>query len=477
MTIPCKPATIAAPLLAALLAFAPLLRATPAPPAPRLLKPNAGWCWFQDERAIIANGKLIFATVAGTDRDGSSPGDIQVTSCLITNDGPIPATTATLHPKYERDDHCVPALLTLPDGRLLAAYASHGNATDRKNNLMRWRITRRPGDITEWEPEQTLPVGSGATYSNLLPVIENGARRIYNFHRGIGFNPNYLVSDDDGATFTYGGRLLAWRIPKNDPAKTGLDGSRPYLKYALHPPGDMHIVTTDSHPRAYDNSLYHAFIRDGQIRHTDGRLIAPLSRTQNSPVAPNSLTRVFAGDADHVAWPCDMHVDKNGRPRILFTVQRGGAPFRNKQGAPGDGQDHRFYHALWDGSAWQVNEIAHAGSRLYAGEDDYTGLAALDPQHPGVVYISTNADPKTGAPLISAADGKRHHELYRGTTLDDGKTWTWRPLTRDSTADNIRPIVPIWPDAGERALVLWLRGTLTTFRDYNLDVVSLLDTP
>ena len=37
---------------------------------------------------------------------------------------------------------------------------------------------------------------------------------------------------------------------------------------------------------------------------------------------PEELTRVFAGDADHVAWNVDLELDRDGRPVALFSVQR-----------------------------------------------------------------------------------------------------------------------------------------------------------
>jgi hypothetical protein len=37
---------------------------------------NGGWCWFQDERAIVFDGKMIVGGVAGEDRAGMSGGDI-----------------------------------------------------------------------------------------------------------------------------------------------------------------------------------------------------------------------------------------------------------------------------------------------------------------------------------------------------------------------------------------------------------------
>jgi hypothetical protein len=102
--------------------------------------------------------------------------------------------------------------------------------------------------------------------------------------------------------------------------------------------------------------------------------------------------------------------------------------------------------------------MAYAGTRLYPGEDDYTGLVSLDPNDPGVAYFSTDADPSTGAPLVSAADGRRHHELFRATSRDGGSTWRYDPITADSPADNLRPIVPRWTDPGGSTLLVWMRG-------------------
>ena len=446
--------------------------AAPSPlAAPRVLKTNGGWCWFQDERAIVVGETLLFGSIAGSTRAGGAAGDVDVTDVDLRTGR---ARSTTIYPKLQSDDHNAPALLALPDGRVLATYQTHGGPRGTKGlDLMRWRRTVRPGDFSEWTPEQTLPVGADVSYSNLYRLGAEGGR-IYNFHRGLGYNPNYLVSTDDGATFTYGGRLLTWRRPVGEPLATGIDGGRPYMRYAQAGDDTLHIVATDDHPRAYDNSIYHAFLRGGILHHSDGRSIAPLSTTGESALAPRSLTTVFQGDADHVAWMCDVHVDRAGHPRIVFSVQRGGAKGRGLRGIAEDGQDHRYYYARWDSAKWRVHEIAYAGGRLYAGEDDYTGLAALDPQNLNTVYISTNADPKTGAPFISAADQKRHWEIFRGDSTDEGTTFSWTPLTRDSTADNLRPIVPIWSAARDRAILLWLRGSYRSYTDYDLDVVALL---
>jgi hypothetical protein len=74
--------------------------------------------------------------------------------------------------------------------------------------------------------------------------------------------------------------------------------------------------------------------------------------------------------------------------------------------------------------------------------------------------------------LISERDDRRHHELFEGVSTNGGTTWTWTAVTADSTADNIRPIVPVW-DADHTA-VLWLRGSYTGYHDYDLDVVGVI---
>jgi hypothetical protein len=100
-------------------------------------------------------------------------------------------------------------------------------------------------------------------------------------------------------------------------------------------------------------------------------------------------------------------------------------------------------------------------------------LVALDPHDPQTVVISTNADPKTGEPLRSEADGQRHWELYRGTTRDAGDHWQWTALTRNSTRDQLRPVIPTWPD-GPR-VTLWTRGKLNSYTDFDLEIVAIVE--
>jgi hypothetical protein len=74
---------------------------------------------------------------------------------------------------------------------------------------------------------------------------------------------------------------------------------------------------------------------------------------------------------------------------------------------------------------------------------------------------------------MSAGDGRRHYEIFRGVTGDGGASWTFTAITRASTVDNLRPVLPPAAPDGQRALV-WLRGTYRSYTDYQQQVVALL---
>jgi hypothetical protein len=430
------------------------------------LNDNGAWSWFMDERAIVDNGKLIVGSVRASGRFPQQElpgwGNVEINVFDLTKKT---SRTVVLHEHFEQDDHNAPALLKLADGHYLAAYSKHGQET-------KFYIHRsvRISDPYDWEPPQEITTpgsgrafrGDNVTYANLFQMpAESG--RIYLFHRGVGLDPNYLISDDSGKTWRYGGHLLI-----------GRDGYSPYLKYASNGRDTIYCVTTEDHPRNFDNSLYAGCIRAGKVFKSDGSELGPLSTTTNTTLHAWDFTQIYRGSPTNVAWMSDIHLDRNEHPVVLFTTQRDGA------GLPmgGGGMDHRFHIARWDGKTWFTKEIAYAGARLYPGEDDYTGLGAIDPQNTDVIYISTDADPITGTPLISKASYRRFHELFRGTTHDGGASWRWTPITSDSTTDNLRPIVPIWKDAAGRALLIWMRGHYELNRgEWNTAVVATILSP
>jgi hypothetical protein len=438
--------------------LAVLLSACVAAPcaAPVVLNDDGGWCWFEDERALIDAGKLVAGTVASGARDPARRGDIEVAVYDFTT---RKTSVVTLHRAAGDgawvDDHNSPAFLVRPDGRIIAVYAKHG-----AESKIYYRISSRPHDATAWDEEKIFipSPSSRVTYSNLhLLARENGGKgRIYDFYRGFdnSFKPSWAWSDDGGET---------WRAGRVFIDVPGAFRHRPYVKYASNGTDTVHFAYTEGHPRNFDNSIYHVFYREGKLMDSSGRVIRTL---EEGLKAPEEGTRVYRGGGDNVAWTSDVHLDGDGRPAMVFSVQM------NSAGKPPEtsGDDFRYHYARWSGSAWQTREIAFGGSKLYPQEDDYTGNICIDPQDVRTVYISTNADPVTGKPLVSKADNQRHWEIYRGRTRD-GSAWRWTAVTRDSRADNIRPIVPI--AKGGLGAVLWLQGKMRAYTDYDFQVVAL----
>lgn len=404
-------------------------------------KENGSWCWFQDERAIIQDNQLIFGSVA--DRYGKNgealDGNIDVTSYDLETNALL--GSYVLMERSVADDHNAPAFLALQDGRLLSVYTQHN-----VDSLIRYRISKKNSAL-EWGPEHSLKGSDKVSYSNLhfIQSDNHGKGRIYDFYRGKDRSPYYVFSDDLGNTWQHGYRLISFET------------DWPYVKYASDGESKIHFVTTESHPRFWDCSIYHGYFMDGKVYRSDGTLIRDLT---DGPIHPTEATKIFQGDSLNNAWTVDLHLDKDNFPYTVYSVR--------------NNIDHfQYRYARWDGHAWKDHFLAFAGRALYEIQFDYSGLAALDPDNPDVVYISTDADPVTEAPLVSRTDNVRHYEIFKGTTADRGDTWSWESLTQNSMQDNIRPIMP--EGSGKYKVLLWLRGSMKSYSDYDFDVVGMIN--
>lgn len=447
-------------LLCLVAAMSPVLHAA-SPPGVIVFNDDGGWCWFQDPRALVLNGTLVIGSVASGFRDPSRRGNIEVTTYNLSSGS---EQRTVLHERLsdsensQYDDHNTPALLVRPDGRILAVYAKHG-----PENHYYYRISTQPGSPVEWQAERTFvpSASSQITYSNLveLSAENNGKGRIYDFFRGLdGRNkPSYAWSDDQGETWQTGNVFID--VPGSFP-------HRPYAKYATNGIDTVHIFYSDGHPNEFKaNSNYHIYYKNGTLYRSDGTRVCEL---RQGLTGPEQGTRIFHGDAEDIAWTSDIRLDRVGRAYVVYSVRK------MRPGAPQSAacEDHRYHYAWWDGKRWLDHEIAYAGSCLYAAELDYTGNITLDPRESDTVYVSANVDPKMGTPLQSRADGKRHYEIFRGKTADGGATWDWTAITKDSSADNLRPLVP--DGARGAGVLLWLHGTYRAYTDYELAVVGMI---
>lgn len=416
---------IKASVLAAILLAVPCSAAGPENPA--VINPNGGWCWFQDERAVIYDGKIAVSSI-------TREGDVQVTAWDFAKRS---IAVVTLRRDFTGDDHNAAALLLRHDGKLMAFYAMHN-----KEPRMYYRVTSRPRDPGAWEPEKSFDAGTSDrfTYANPFQLsAEHG--RIYLFWRGIDWNPTWSASNDNGKTWTRAANHIYFQ-----------KGERPYVKYASNNLDTIHFAFTEAHPdRPILTSLYHAYYKAGNLYTTEGKFVRKLA---DGPIHPSEATKVYDGATNPAgeAWVWDIALDPAGHPVIAYSSRL--SPM-----------DHRYRYARWTGKRWEDHQIAFAGRRLYEREKFYSGGICLDPDDTGVVYLSSDVNIHDGKPNASG-----HYEIYKGVTRDGGRSWKWQPLTENSTRDNLRPIVPAHHREG--TFVLWLRGVYRAYTDYQTEVVA-----
>jgi hypothetical protein len=120
-----------------------------------------------------------------------------------------------------------------------------------------------------------------------------------------------------------------------------------------------------------------------------------------------------------------------------------------------------------DGTSWSSTYLGKAGKKLYSSEADYTGLAALCPNDPNTLYITTPYSP------IDTNVSLGVREIWKGITSNNGASWSWTSITQNSVRDNLRPIVPLWDN--NNIALLWCRGTYGAAQSFNAAVVGILD--
>ncbi|MFC7374938.1 alpha/beta hydrolase fold domain-containing protein [Brachybacterium sp. GCM10030267] len=426
----------------------------------QVINRNGAWCWFQDERALVdaEKGVLVVGSVAsgGGEHGHRRKGDVDLTVVDLASGR---ADVVTLHPGLEADDHNAPALFHRPDGRWLAVYTRH-----KSDPFTRWRVSA-PGDPTTWGEERTFDwsehtAGGGVTYSNLREV--DG--RLYCFARAVNDDPCALVSTDHGESWQYAGRLVG------RPKIGYVNG---YARYADGQRG-LHLLVTDHHPRDHDNSIYHGYLSGGRLHDSRGRALESPLLSEPAPDQALLTTVLEAGTElggarlGH-AWTTDLR-EADGTLAAVMTARADhvAAPDGSDLGRNVEVPDLRFVYArLGADGTWGTSPLAKAGPGLLPHEQDYTGLAAIDPYDVDTVVISTPIDPRDDARLA-------RRELFEGRTEDEGRSWRWTPLTQDSEVDNLRPIIA--PGDPETTRLLWFRGDMRSSQDYDCEI-ALRSTP
>ena len=466
----------------ALMVAAPLLGCEPArvvpPPSPaplwakyvgtqRELAPNAGWCWWQSRRAVISGNTLLVGSVPN--KRGANGTTLRTQVLSMNLDTKTTKTANLAVNPYRDDDHNSPGLVVNPGGSVTAGFTGHGY-----DGTIRLRQTTSVSQNT-WSalPNLTPPPHAGAnllTYDNL--VRSEGL--LWSFSRRD--NRTWAAwSADEGQTWNG-----AWMIFEGTWAGGEQALQRPYVMFTANPAeGRIDFVTTRGHPKDIrDGGLYSGYLKGMNVYRTDGTLLGPLGtgpgyrQIYMTPVfvpPPNGHPVTDEPFSDQDLWGSDLITDAQGEPVVTFSLREPDA-----SPVPGKLYRHWYYWAKWNGTAWSVTRVSAAGSELFGSETDYTGLISVDPSDPYRVVMSSDVHPVTSAPLVSAADDKVHYELFEGRSVDSGATWSWRPITENSTADNIRPVLATEP-SGRWALV-WMKGIYSNWLSWDMKAMVISGT-
>ncbi|MCW1925561.1 BNR-4 repeat-containing protein [Luteolibacter arcticus] len=439
------------------------LKATSIPPLPGNgigIAPDGAWTWFNDERAIFHQGSLFTGYVKGNGQYGITrydPAAHEVFHMVIS-------TAAS----QQQDDHNNPSITVLPDGKLLVIYSKHHGGSQF---YQRTSLVPLPSTNADWGPEITVAMPNNHTYSNAY-LLTGESNAIYNFSRCVNFNPTITKSLNNGVT---------WETPQQM-IEVGTNNVRPYSRYCSNHTDRIDLIYTDGHPRDVDNSIYHMFYKAGAFCKTDGTLIDTMANLpldhqggqRGSVIYQYSNAAWGLGQGpDHWipgarGWTWDVHYGTGGNPVCVFQVQTG-------TDATWATSRIFYYFARWNGTAWERKFIAQGGRGIYAAESDYGGGMSIDPSHPNVIYISSNAANPFNLADVSNVPlrANARYELYRGVTTDGGQTFTWEQLTTNSERDNLRPIVP--ENHGYERALLWFNGTYSSYTNYNTRVLAIME--
>ena len=360
---------------------------------------DGAWCWFSDPRAVHYKGSFDRTYIGSV----SSNGDITITA-YDHNSGKT--EHKVVFEKFQRDDHVVPSLLFLPDGKLMIFFTRH-------NGTMYYTKTLKPEDISEWEEVSSLDMGKMLSYSNPV-MLKKEKNRIYVFFRGgYDWKPSFIYSDDLGTS---------WSEPQVMIGKPGEDKyNRPYTKVVSDGKSRIWFAITDGHPRDEPmNSIYVLYYEKGKFYQVDGSKIGSM---KDLPLNQELVKKAYDGTVKKVrSWIWDLALDEKGRPVIVYTELK-------------EETDHKYWYAKWDGKEWKRKFISNGGKDFPRKdrkkeernpEPHYSGGIVVDHQNTNTIYLSK--------PVNDV------YEIFRYETTD-GENWVETAVTKHSEKDNVRPYV------------------------------------
>ncbi|MBN1307422.1 MAG: hypothetical protein JXA18_05870 [Chitinispirillaceae bacterium] len=424
---------------------------------------NGAWSGYQDQQVVIDTfkNKLIAGSIpCSLGVDGMEhAGTLEAVRCdLATGEVEWFNLWENKPETLRYDSRCAPSFFIRPDGQYVAMYSSSSsaNSTDYRifsgNFWMEWGEENR----FDWAAAVGGNTAFSTSASNLIYCSLE--KRLYNFVHGPNRIFHFLISQDSGSTWSYGGQFLK--------ADSQQGGQEEFCQYSGNGLDRIDIIMTDYSASATPGGIFHGYIKNGALYNSFGSVIdESIFDTIDVPSA-EQLTKVFpdsslfSSDAVGIIRNTDIQSYPGDTVVTVVTMHIPGSPETEEE------PDCRIVYFLFDGKGWRTSLAAKAGLKPSISAEGYFGQTALDPDDNNTLYLSSTFDPRNDSSLDM-------HEIFKGITGDHGRTWSWVPITSRSTRDNLSPVVPAWKK--DHTALLWLRGTFTSAYNYDAAVVGTIE--
>lgn len=325
-------------------------------PPPLPLIADMGWCWWTRPRATRIGDVIYFGAI---DCNG---GIVAATYDLKAG---VPSSRQVLA-AFEADDHNNPALFAVPGRPLICFYSRH----DAEEGL-RYRISTRPLDLADWQPEQSLTFGGSTTYAQVHQVGET----LHLFTR---------VNETRWGWCQSGDWAKSWDAPR-DFLSFDTD-QQVYMATALLEDGHTLRVAVSGHPKEYEKKPLHDVW---------ACVVDLATGVVSAPGAGGTLGNLFSG----AGLPLDytdlelVHRTPADRTANLLDVSRGPEfeiAFTSKIKDDLTTRDARYHVSTLHGGRWQTDDLVAAGRKFgYIDAGFYVGgMAFPDGGASGRVYLT-----------------------------------------------------------------------------------------
>lgn len=373
-------------------------------PAPIPLVQDMEWCWWTRPRATRIGDTLFL-------------GAIDSTGAIVAATLDLKTSAVSKHrlAQFEADDHNNPALLAVEGRPLICFYSRHDAAEG-----LRYRISRRPGDISDWEDETILTFGGSTTYAQ-VHVVDGDLHLLTRVDET---RWGWRMSANWGRTWSEPRDLLAFDTDQ-----------QVYMATALLADGESLRLAVSGHPKEYEQKPLHD-VWAATVNLCTGDITQPSTQA--------SIGNLRTGKGMPLDYPALDLVQQTPHDRTanLFDVSSGDTfeiAFTTKIKDDRSTRDARYHVASLRDGRWVTDDLVPAGRKFgYIDAGFYVGgMAFPERAASGQVYLTREAQ------------GLWHLERWcRG----DAGDWTGADLTSPGTTRLARPWV-ISPPTGSLGVV------------------------